>query len=493
MPPALDRLFRRTPVRVGLIAALATGIACLRLGHGPLGVLWAEDGSPFLQDANRFGGLAVPLRPYGGYVHLLPRLIAALVVLLPVDAFAAAANVLSCAVAGTVAASTFVLSRPVAAAPVIRATLAAVVVLLPVAPVEVLGNLANLHSYALWLVPWLLLAAPSTPRGSAALGAAGLLIALTEIQTVLFAPFFLLAARDRRQWPTLLGLGAGLLVQLAAMVIAPRVNATPGTATLEATAKGYLVNGVLSLATEEGRHLHALVMAAGWTAIAAAALLLLAFILHATLIASGRLRWAILMLAYGSLATFAVGYALTPAPDYAHYLEPGFPHLIPLRYAAISSAFLAGAATLAAGQWLRTAWPGLGALALAALWSSFALNFEPDWTWRTGAPAWSKSLDGGVAACRADPARQWMTVPTWPAGIMVELSCRTLEQHRSKARRYSGNAPCAGLRFGSAAAPTVPSANRNSSRAPGRTAAARVSGWPAPSATSANPRSSTFS
>ena len=79
-----------------------------------------------------------------------------------------------------------------------RATLASAVVLVPAAPIEVLGNAANLHSYCLWLVPWLLLARPASRRGSVGLGAVGLAIALSEIQTALFAPFFAIGARDSR-------------------------------------------------------------------------------------------------------------------------------------------------------------------------------------------------------------------------------------------------------------------------------------------------------
>lgn len=428
-------VLRRPWVRFALIALLAGAAASLRLGHGPTNVLWAEDANPFLQDANRFGGLAVALRPYGGYVHLLPRLIATAVVVLPVDHYAVAISLLSCLMAGAAAALTFELSRSVSRDVVVRATLAAAVVLLPAAPVEVLGNVANLHSYCLWLVPWLLLADPGPRRRSIALGLLGLVIALTEIQAAIFAPFFLLGARDRRQWPKLGGLALGLLVQAGAMLAAPRVHVVHGTATLEAVAKGYLVNGFISLALPQGQDAQRLVAALGWAVVALAFLLLLAFIARTAWAGGGRARTAILLLLYGSLATFVIGYVMTPAPDYARYLEPGFGHLMPLRYAVISSLFLAGAVILAAGEWLHTTWPGLGALALAALWSSFALNFQPSWTWRTGGPAWSKSLDDGVRTCRAEPDRKWMTVPVWPPGIRVELSCRKLEQHRGKHRR----------------------------------------------------------
>ena len=140
-------------------------------------------------------------------------------------------------------------------------------------------------------------------------------------------------------------------------------------------------------------------------------------------------RLGILLLAYGSAATFALGYWMTPFPDYDRYLVPGVFHDILLRYAVISSLFLAGAVILAAGEFLRGPAPALGVLALLALWVGFAANFHQKWTWRNGGPAWHKSLDGTIAECRRDPAREWAEAPVWPKEVVVESTCRKFEQH----------------------------------------------------------------
>jgi hypothetical protein len=392
-------------------------------------VLWAEDASPFLQDAHRFGGLAVVLRPYGGYVHLIPRLIATAVVVLPIDHFAIAISLFACLAAGVVAALTFELSKFVTPTLAIRATLAAAVVLVPAAPIEVLGNTANLHSYCLWLVPWLLLARPASRRGSVALGALGLAISLTEIQTVLFAPFFAIGARDRLQWPKLAGLIAGLVVQAVALAAAPRRAVITGSVGIGSMAKGYTINAFLSLINPQGQAIRKLVMTTGWVAIAAAFLILAAFLVTAAWNAR-RLRLAILLLVFGSVATFALGYGMTPFPDYDRYLlDQGIFHLVLLRYAAISSLFLAAAVILAAGEFLRAQSPRLGAAVLVLVWASFGVNFHQRWNWRSGGPAWNKSLDGAIADCRRDPAREWTEAPVWPQGVVVEFSCRKFEQH----------------------------------------------------------------
>ena len=103
-----------------------------------------------------------------------------------------------------------------------RVLIAGLTVLAPLAPREVLGNAANVHSLVLWTVFWMLLYTPRTRAGSIALGIVALLGAATEIQCLFLLPLALIRWRDRRRWPMLAGLGAGLAMQLFVTLFWPR-------------------------------------------------------------------------------------------------------------------------------------------------------------------------------------------------------------------------------------------------------------------------------
>jgi hypothetical protein len=72
------------PARRPLITFLAVALVALRKSDSLLNPqFWAEDGALFFIEAERYGGWGLLFRPYEGYLHLLPRLIAALATPLP--------------------------------------------------------------------------------------------------------------------------------------------------------------------------------------------------------------------------------------------------------------------------------------------------------------------------------------------------------------------------------------------------------------------------
>ena len=149
---------------------LASALTWLRLPAAARDTFWAEDGHQFVADWLHDAGPATLFQGYGGYLHLLPRGITWLVVeFVPVDAWAFATTAAACVVTGGVAALVFVFSQDVVAASVARIGLALVVVLTPLAGMEILGNVANVHWYLLYLTPWLLLATPRSRVGSVAM------------------------------------------------------------------------------------------------------------------------------------------------------------------------------------------------------------------------------------------------------------------------------------------------------------------------------------
>src|SRR5689334_1103410 len=63
-----------------LLVLVVTAIQLLRMpGDTSVNTLWAEDGTVFLHEAKQLGRLGAVFHTYNGYVHLVPRLIAALV------------------------------------------------------------------------------------------------------------------------------------------------------------------------------------------------------------------------------------------------------------------------------------------------------------------------------------------------------------------------------------------------------------------------------
>lgn len=75
-----------TPLRL-LVTLAAVALIALRKSDSLLNPqFWAEDGALFFIEAERYGGWGLLFRPYEGYLHVFPRLIAALGAPLPLTA-----------------------------------------------------------------------------------------------------------------------------------------------------------------------------------------------------------------------------------------------------------------------------------------------------------------------------------------------------------------------------------------------------------------------
>lgn len=249
----LSRFGARTAARAARHPALALalfGLVCalvawLRLSAVARDTLWAEDGRNFLQAAADHGFANTVFAPYAGYLHVVPRIIAGTVVLLPVAWWALAMTAASCLVAGGVAVVVFVCARDVVPWAPARLLVASLTVLAPLAPREVLGNTANLHSLFLWALLWLLLYRPRTDLGAVALGAVGLAAGLTEIQGVLLLPLMVLAPHGRKRWIVRAGILAGLAAQIFVTVQWPRPHSVHAPVPPLSIAYGYLINVVM--------------------------------------------------------------------------------------------------------------------------------------------------------------------------------------------------------------------------------------------------------
>lgn len=146
----------RTFYLAGFVAAVAFPFLT-PAGRSHLTHVWAEDGARFLLDGVKESFVTNLITPYGGYLHVIPRLSAELVALLPLE-WAAAGFALSAAVPrALVALVTFAASGGYLRSTALRVALAALVIVLPVGNSEPLGNISNLHWFLLYGLFWVLL------------------------------------------------------------------------------------------------------------------------------------------------------------------------------------------------------------------------------------------------------------------------------------------------------------------------------------------------
>ncbi|MET9631893.1 hypothetical protein ABZX92_30960 [Lentzea sp. NPDC006480] len=206
---------------LGMSASFVASVAFLLLipaGWARLDHLWAEDGARFAADALSSSALHNLLTPYGGYLHTLPRLVAELVALLPIESAAAGFAVAAAMLRALVALIAFAGSKAYLRSTPMRFVLAALVIVLPAGNSETLNNMANLHWFLLYGAFWALLWR-NAPRVPVAIFV--FLAAVSSPLVFILAP--LAVARlflPRKEVP--LAFLAGLAVQAVAMVFATR-------------------------------------------------------------------------------------------------------------------------------------------------------------------------------------------------------------------------------------------------------------------------------
>lgn len=207
----LPRDRRSVAVTLLVLIALTACSLARQGGAGALDTLWAEDGTTFLQELRDDGLAATLLRPYAGYVHLLPRLLIAAVGWLPVPALAAGVALVAAFTTAALALVVVAAARPYVATPVLRWALGAAVVLTPVAGLEVLNTVALLQwpltAAAVWVALW----RPQV-ASERVLAAVVLILALASAPLALVVvPLLIARAVLERDWSARAAPLAGLL------------------------------------------------------------------------------------------------------------------------------------------------------------------------------------------------------------------------------------------------------------------------------------------
>ena len=382
-------------------------VAWLRLPFPATGTAWAEDAWVFL--AGSVDGEGV-FTPYQGYLHVVPRLISDLVTaVVPLAGWATAMAAASCIVVGLVGAGLYLCSGAVLTHRPIRVALAFLPALVPLAGVEMLGNAANLHTYLLFLLPWLLLARIDTWPRAVAAAVAGFLIGTTEIQALLFLPLALVGVRNPKRLPLLGAVALAALAQVVITLTTPRVPDEHEANTIADSAYSYAFQTLGGSWTTRGAalgeavHQHGLLLV-----VAPGAFALLALLVWAAVVAQNRARIMLVALgAAGVLLWFAAVW-VNPGPQftYSEFTAETFANPPLTRYAAVSSLFLFGTALVAVDALLaRRSWPTRVAAAVLAAAMLFAAvtNFSLESTMRSYGPVWSDQVTTAETGCRAEP------------------------------------------------------------------------------------------
>jgi hypothetical protein len=158
---------------------------------------------------------------YGGYVQVLPRFIAQVVSYLPLAGAALAFALAGVVVAACCALFIFHASAGHIESVKLRALLAVALVLLPIAPMEVIGSGVDTPWYLLPALFWAMLWRPRTRPAMAAAAAVGFLTMASNILAALLAPLLvarLYVLRRPREHAVSAGWLAGCLVQAAFII-----------------------------------------------------------------------------------------------------------------------------------------------------------------------------------------------------------------------------------------------------------------------------------
>jgi hypothetical protein len=437
-----------------VIAAVAALVAWLRLPPAARDTLWAEDGRVFVQQRAAAGPFETWVVPYDGYLHVVPRIVADLAwSWLPVGGLASGMTVLACLVAGVVAAGVWSCSRALVASTAVRLALAAVTVLVPLAPVEVSGNLANLHWYLLWLTPFLLLHRSRSTTSAALAAVAALLVGLTEIQAVLVVPLVGLArlvrcppALTRRDLVPVAVLGAALVVQLVVAASTPRAEAPGAASTVPQVVLGYLSSVVLGTWVPSASVMGGVLDRGGWLVVVVAALPFVASALVVVRAAGrstaggaggagcgpvGAERLVLASVAaVSSVGLWTLDVVVNHGPDTRFWFaDPGRVSELGLtRYAVVPSMFLLVVVLCAVDALLvstRRRLRAAGAVALVALAVVATAWFVGPDTVRADGPRWEGSLGRAEDVC--DGGAEVADVSGAPAGWGALLPCEVVD------------------------------------------------------------------
>ena len=419
---------------------LGTVVLLARVAHIPAwDCMYAEDyGVYFVQALQHPWHVFVP---YYGYLQLVPRLIGQAASLVPLKAAAAVFAVAGAAIAAGCALFTYHASAGFIESRALRSVLGAALVLLPIAPLEVVGNGVNSTWYVMAALFWAALWRPRTRSGMAVAAMVAFAATASTPMAIIYAPLLavrMFALPRLREHAVTAGWLAGWVVQVP-VILSSYADHTQRLRTFSPPAKVivyYLHTVVLrALGWHLSWRLESVAGRNGATLIVGASL---AVILGWAAITQGRQVRVFVVTAvatgfvYTVLAAFITRYVVFGAPLSGPVaFEPGS------RYSVVPIFLLDAALIVAADAVLRRGGAAVGLatvrprviIAVAALGCVLAVGWVTDFrylTQRTTNGHWRNVAVKWLNTCEHSRTGT-ITVPAWVTG-KVTLSCTSLRR-----------------------------------------------------------------
>lgn len=427
-PSTVARPFPRASVRVPAALVLLAWVVvagAIQLVRAPglpaWRVIWAEDGTIFLQQALDQSFPHALGTTYAGYLHVVPRLVAEPAALLPLGAAAAWLAIASAAVTSLLAAYVWVASASILETRRARALLVALFLLAPPAFLELQATVANLHWYGLLASFFAFLQRPATRREAAAAAAVAGLTALSDPLVALLLPLLVLRPGGlKRAQLGALAIPAAALAGLAVQAVAilgatgPERQADfwpPDLATIFAQR----VAGPALIGQER---FDALWLVAGWPAAWGALALLAALVLRAVTSGSPERRRHARLAAAAAFVLFAAPLAIRGTSEIAPVLGEVFGGGARYLFAPMVLAWVP--LLLLADR--RGGWAGR----LAVLAVAVVVAGSTGVTSRSLGPDWPDSVAAARAKCATGTAVSTQRIAPTGAPWFVSLPCDRL-------------------------------------------------------------------
>lgn len=417
-------------VRIALVVVGAAALWTLGWNRldGGYPTLWAEDGVFFVQDALRHGVIENVTTPANGYLMVLPRLLAQIVVLFPLAQ--APTLIAICGVSVTTACAIWVylVTGQWFSSQLLRAVVASSVVVVPldIGGDELLGTINNLQWPLLFALFWTLLLVPRRRSETVLASVIAALASVTAGLVVVLVPLAIVMVCSQRRaiersLPAIIVI-AGSLIQVAAHLIRPHDQ--PGSGAHNTTTTGWIdilsvrVSGQAFLGTHLTSRLW--VHLGGWTDVVCLVPIAVIIVIGARY-APPRGRWLIAASLCAAVAIAVVPLAVRPhlADVMRPHLSNGQPFFAGARY-MYNPMLLTLTAAVAAADALRTRSVLIGRAAAVAVALAFvivtAAAFRLPAT-RNGVPPWKAQLSVAQRYCQ-DPGSR-VTVAPYPSWVVV--------------------------------------------------------------------------
>jgi hypothetical protein len=396
------------PVVLWVVIAAA---GWLRLTPQVRNTVWAEDGKVFLEEQYDLGVLGALFHDYAGYLHVVPRLLVAVAShVASVDRFAVTVSILCVLVTAAVGAGVYVLTEGVLRSVVARVLLAFVPTLLPLGPMEIQANAANLHWFLMFLMPFMLLTPVRSWTKGIVLGVVALLCGLTEIQVVAFFPLFFLGIRNRHRWPVIAGAFIGGAAQVVTTLMHPRAPASVPHNSVPDMVLGYIVQPFGGTFTWSMPTIGRLIAEHGVVVVVLPFVVVLLLVAAGFWAGLGSQRWTLAAMIWGSAAVWFGAVLLNPNEmlAFAHFDDDQWRGIWTFRYSAAGSMYVLAGIVVVADVFLarrRLVLRVVGLVTVVVVVALFALNFSMDKANRQGGPFWEQQVESSQtdATCAAAP------------------------------------------------------------------------------------------